>query len=443
MVKIFLVILMINSYLWSFSFFDSERYINGEYNKNLKVLWMQSNLSPKLKSKFIKAQNNIYKKLYKNNDFQNIENLKIRYNNSLLSVISNPMIYSDKKKMIEADIRYFFDKELENQLVVLFILEKLVGDNYRLWGLKMFKDGDKMIATTHEVNKEEKDISQKSLESMLEFFILSSIDDYKSVERIKYQKIATFDEKNGNLNVEILRENFLKKFITDVEKNDFQLAKRLGFIKSKKFTQETAQNYCEIMGMNLEKQLFIAKEDLDDYFYTGAFHIEVETTDNIKIVTKIISNQNRMNKKFRCIDKNRIDIVVKKEYTIKSKIWKDRETSLIWQVNIDKRSNWNNAKRYCKNLVLDERDDWRLPTRKELNSIKTKNNYPNSQSYSKKTYIKKPLLNSMSMSNQWFWSSMESKKNSSRAWGIDFSNGGDYFYGKLYEGYVRCVVGRQ
>ncbi len=54
------------------------------------------------------------------------------------------------------------------------------------------------------------------------------------------------------------------------------------------------------------------------------------------------------------------------------KTWRGRDTNLIWQVKIDKKEyNWSDAKSYCSDLTLDGRSDWRLPNRKELNSIMT------------------------------------------------------------------------
>jgi len=119
-------------------------------------------------------------------------------------------------------------------------------------------------------------------------------------------------------------------------------------------------------------------------------------------------------------------------------IWTDKNTNLMWQILIDKKVyNWQNAKRYCSNLSLSGYDDWRLPTIKELKTILTKESYKNPKSWSGETYIKKPLLKSMNMEDQWFWSS--TKYNSSGAWVVDFVGGGDDYGGVSYAYYVRCV----
>jgi len=134
----------------------------------------------------------------------------------------------------------------------------------------------------------------------------------------------------------------------------------------------------------------------------------------------------------------------KKYSALSSKTWKDRDTGLIWQVEIDKKGyKWSDAKNYCSRLTLSGYSNWKLPNREELNSIRTKNGYKNSKGYTGETYIKKPLLESMSMKWQWFWSVTKSNKYSSRAWYVGFINGNDYFRIKSDELYVRCVVGRQ
>ena len=120
--------------------------------------------------------------------------------------------------------------------------------------------------------------------------------------------------------------------------------------------------------------------------------------------------------------------------------WRDSDTNLIWQVKINKKEyNWKNAKRYCKTLSLAGYDDWRLPTRKELRTILTKKPYKNHVSYSGETYIKKPLLKSMNMKYQWFWSSTKYKY--SRAWVVNFYGGSDYHDDVSGVSYVRCVRG--
>jgi tetratricopeptide (TPR) repeat protein len=118
--------------------------------------------------------------------------------------------------------------------------------------------------------------------------------------------------------------------------------------------------------------------------------------------------------------------------------WQDPDTNLIWQKEISSKTyKWEEAKEYCSSLSLDRYNDWRLPTKDELMSIVTKNSYQNSNSSTGKTFIKKPLLDSMTMKYQWFWSS--SSKDSSKAWVVGFGNGYDDWYNKSNVFFVRCV----
>jgi len=126
------------------------------------------------------------------------------------------------------------------------------------------------------------------------------------------------------------------------------------------------------------------------------------------------------------------------------KVWKDPETNLMWQVKVDEKPyDWYDAERYCKNLSCDKYNDWRLPTKDELDSIVTEEMYKNPKSLSGLTYIKKPLLNSMNMKDQFFWSNSVYKNQSLIAWYVYFYNGSDNYRNKSNKKYVRCVRGGQ
>jgi len=128
------------------------------------------------------------------------------------------------------------------------------------------------------------------------------------------------------------------------------------------------------------------------------------------------------------------------EYLLRIGIWKDFNTGLIWQYKINKNKyDWQDAKKYCQNLSLYKYNDWRLPNIDELESILTDKAYENSISNSGKSYIKKPLLNSMITKSQLFWSSTSSSFNSFYA--IDVNFGSNYIRtnGKEKSRYVRCI----
>ena len=49
--------------------------------------------------------------------------------------------------------------------------------------------------------------------------------------------------------------------------------------------------------------------------------------------------------------------------------WKDPKTGLEWQYESPGEMTWDEAQKYTKSLSLDGKDDWRLPTLAELESL--------------------------------------------------------------------------
>jgi hypothetical protein len=122
-------------------------------------------------------------------------------------------------------------------------------------------------------------------------------------------------------------------------------------------------------------------------------------------------------------------------------IWNDPTTGLTWQVKIDKNMfSFDEAKEYCRNLNLASIANWKLPNKKEIMSILTKKPYDNKRIYSGKTYIKKPLLDSMSMPFQMFWSSTTYYRDGANGWHVDFYHGDGVWFDKSSKFYARCVT---
>ncbi|MEA3315978.1 MAG: DUF1566 domain-containing protein [Campylobacterota bacterium] len=132
-------------------------------------------------------------------------------------------------------------------------------------------------------------------------------------------------------------------------------------------------------------------------------------------------------------------------------MWINPDTGLYWQINIEnKRFTWEQAFEYAKELNAKSYggyNDWRVPTLEELMSLgniklytfknkdgkwQGRNNplnayssypewkkanrdkgYDNPKKYSGKTFIKEPLLESMIVENQLFWSSTKKQQDSS------------------------------
>ena len=91
--------------------------------------------------------------------------------------------------------------------------------------------------------------------------------------------------------------------------------------------------------------------------------------------------------------------------------WKDDSTGLVWSVKDNgSDTNWVQANNYCKNLTLGGFTDWRLPTRKELETIFDRR-------LSKEFKAKKPI--ELTGENAW-----AEATESGNAWTVSFLNGG-------------------
>lgn len=117
----------------------------------------------------------------------------------------------------------------------------------------------------------------------------------------------------------------------------------------------------------------------------------------------------------------RIKELAANSVTLGRLMWQDDEAAKTVQ------KDWDGAMAYCRSLKLLGFNDWRLPTKAELESI---------VDISRKPTIKKEFKNVISHN---YWSSTTYEYDKDRAWYVCF-NGGSVF--KYYKGdnyYVRCV----
>lgn len=145
--------------------------------------------------------------------------------------------------------------------------------------------------------------------------------------------------------------------------------------------------------------------------------------------------------------------IITSVYEIENQTWYDEETGLMWQVKIDAteehgRMPWNNIFKYCDNKNKENFggfNDWRIPTFNELETLITDKSHPNCFGYDEETFIKKPLLYSMSMKYGRFWSSSSNNENYNFAYGINFNRKRENSQSKKGKKekyktrYVRCV----
>ncbi len=109
----------------------------------------------------------------------------------------------------------------------------------------------------------------------------------------------------------------------------------------------------------------------------------------------------------------------------------DKKNNIYWQDNQSSQEtseDWDDALLYCDKLDLNDLEQWRLPTFKELFSTIdfTRHN---------------PAINSkfQYVTSTTYWTSTSFSNNRSRAWNIDFKTGKTYFSYKTTNHAVRCV----
>lgn len=98
----------------------------------------------------------------------------------------------------------------------------------------------------------------------------------------------------------------------------------------------------------------------------------------------------------------------------------DNERNLIWQDNeVSPKMNWKKSDNYCAGLTLNNKNDWRVPKLKELETI-TKVNFHN-------------------LVKEGYWSSETFEGYAGFAWIIHFHSGNSYKYAKSAPIYTRCI----
>ena len=106
----------------------------------------------------------------------------------------------------------------------------------------------------------------------------------------------------------------------------------------------------------------------------------------------------------------------------------DLVTGLVWmEVGEEPQQTWEDAIGYCDTLVFAGADDWRLPSKVELESIVNYNNtYP-------------AIDTAFSCQSAFYWSSTPHLPNPPYAWGVYCLDGADHWLHKSNRYAVRCV----
>lgn len=108
----------------------------------------------------------------------------------------------------------------------------------------------------------------------------------------------------------------------------------------------------------------------------------------------------------------------------------DPKNGLEWQDTSEAENQlliWKMAGNYCKSLNLDSHDDWRLPTRTELDTL-----LPIAQHKVTNKNLK------FSSENE-YWTKDEYEEDDTQAWEIHIGSGHPFFDDKCEKSNVRCV----
>jgi hypothetical protein len=110
--------------------------------------------------------------------------------------------------------------------------------------------------------------------------------------------------------------------------------------------------------------------------------------------------------------------------------WIDPETDLEWQCESPGRMNWHAAQFYAQSLSITGKDDWRLPTARELETLLDRT------IYRPEMREEIPFRDKLS-----YWSSTTFGPNKNNAWIVMFDGAYVLSYYKTNEYHVRCVRG--
>ena len=114
--------------------------------------------------------------------------------------------------------------------------------------------------------------------------------------------------------------------------------------------------------------------------------------------------------------------------------WKDPETGLEWQLHSPGEMSWDEALEYARSLVLDGKNDWRLPAVAELETLIDRNTLLERMRPIMRKDV--PFRDTLS-----YWSSTTFAPNTYSAWIVMFDGAYILSYYKSNAYHIRCVRG--
>ena len=120
--------------------------------------------------------------------------------------------------------------------------------------------------------------------------------------------------------------------------------------------------------------------------------------------------------------------------TAETLTWKDPRTGLEWQLHSPGKMNWDEALHYAKNLVLDNKNDWRLPSAAELETLLDRETLLEQMRPTMREDV--PFRDTLS-----YWSSTTFAPDTYSAWIVMFDGAYILSYYKSNTYHIRCVRG--
>jgi hypothetical protein len=120
--------------------------------------------------------------------------------------------------------------------------------------------------------------------------------------------------------------------------------------------------------------------------------------------------------------------------THKPPTWRDPKTGLEWQCESPGEMTWHEAQKYGESLSLDGKDDWRLPTLTELESLLDRSKARPEGRPPMREEV--PFRDALS-----YWSSTTFERDTKNAWIVMFDGAYVLSYYKSNSYFVRCVRG--
>ena len=124
------------------------------------------------------------------------------------------------------------------------------------------------------------------------------------------------------------------------------------------------------------------------------------------------------------------------QHLIQEATWIDPETGLEWQCESPGRMNWHDAQSYAQTLSISGKDDWRLPTASELETLLDRTILLDRTVYRPVMREEIPFRDNLS-----YWSSTTFGSNKNNAWIVMFDGAYVLSYYKTNKYHVRCVRG--